>query len=209
MPWNLTNNTVSMDNDLLADTVTFFDVAPLILFFGLDFLDKYGAHDTDSGIVGNLSSWYFELPFVSAVQTLCFSSKLYFGNITGGCDIKGCYATVTDLRTLPTLLWPTVFAPYYDVLFFAGAEVLGVRSQGQGQNIPAAGWHAVRQGPQLSFLWPAHERAMVQGVLGSSTHNTKVIVFVCGEGIIFMWTTDILDRQPCHGQLDCIALKVT
>lgn len=63
---------------------------PVILIFKLDFLDKDGAHNADSGIVGKISSRYFGcLPPLSAMQAgSCFSRELGLGKNVSGVQYK-------------------------------------------------------------------------------------------------------------------------
>lgn len=82
---------------------------------------------------------------------------------------RSCGSFVLTLPCLPvyvficgrTAAWP-------------GGEVRHLRAQGEGQGVPDADGHALREGAQLPLLRPAHEQAVVQGVLGARPHNPKV-----------------------------------
>lgn len=60
----------------------------------IDFLDKDGARDTDSGIAGKISLRSFvRTCCLISVGFSCFSRELVLENniYHGGCDIQGCY----------------------------------------------------------------------------------------------------------------------
>lgn len=61
-----------------------------------------------------------------------------------------------------------------DPVASAGRQVRGLRAQGEGQDLPAVNGHALRKRAELPVLRSAHERAVVQGVLGPCANHPKV-----------------------------------